>query len=98
LSAFCQQEKIYFMGVSNSQQLKQLISVIIPTYNCDRYIIQAIDSVLIQENCQYEIIVIDDGSTDYTKDILEPYQKQIRYVQQTNQGVAAAFNCFFGCR
>jgi glycosyltransferase involved in cell wall biosynthesis len=77
------------MGISNSQQL---ISVIIPTYNCDRYIIQAIGSVLIQENCQYEIIVIDDGSTDYTRDILEPYQKQIRYIQQINQGVAAARN------
>lgn len=77
------------MGIMGSEQL---ISVIIPTYNCDRYIIQAIDSVLLQKDCHYEIIVIDDGSTDYTQDVLEPYQEKIRYILQTNEGVAAARN------
>jgi glycosyltransferase involved in cell wall biosynthesis len=77
------------MGVMGSEQL---ISVIIPTYNCDRYIIQAVESVLLQQDCHYEIIVIDDGSTDYTQDILKPYQNQIRYILQANQGVAAARN------
>jgi glycosyltransferase involved in cell wall biosynthesis len=70
------------MGVMGSEQL---ISVIIPTYNCDRYIIQAVESVLLQQDCHYEIIVIDDGSTDYTQDILKPYQNQIRYILQANQ-------------
>jgi glycosyltransferase involved in cell wall biosynthesis len=77
------------MGITGS---RQLISVIIPTYNCDRYIIQAVESVLVQRDCHIEIIVIDDGSTDYTRDILRPYQNQIRYILQANQGVAAARN------
>ena len=77
------------MGISRSESL---ISVIIPTYNCDRYIVQAIDSVLTQENCEVEVIVIDDGSTDNTETVLEPYGDEIRYILQKNQGVAAARN------
>ena len=38
----------------------QLITVIIPTYNCDLYIVEAIESVLKQEDCHYEVVVIDD--------------------------------------
>ncbi|MDJ0573151.1 MAG: glycosyltransferase [Pleurocapsa sp. MO_192.B19] len=68
------------------------VGVIIPTYNCDRYIVQAIESVLKQEGCTYEIIVIDDGSTDSTEKILEPYSDRIRYIRQKNKGVAAARN------
>lgn len=68
------------------------VSVIIPAYNCERYIAQAIESILQQEHCSYEIIVIDDGSTDNTQNVLEPYQQYIRYVLQENQGVAAARN------
>lgn len=68
------------------------VSVIIPAYNCDRYIVQAVESVLQQESCSYEIIVIDDGSTDSTELVLEPYSEQIRYLKQENQGVAAARN------
>ena len=70
----------------------QLITVIIPTYNCDLYIVEAIESVLKQEDCHYEVVVIDDGSTDATQEVLEPLQKQIRYLKQENQGVAAARN------
>ncbi len=68
------------------------VGVIIPAYNCDRYIAQAIESVLQQEGCTYEIIVIDDGSTDATEEILKPYRDRLRYVKQKNQGVAAARN------
>lgn len=68
------------------------VGVIIPAYNCDRYVAQAIESVLQQEGCQYEIIVIDDGSTDSTEKILKPYGDRIRYIKQKNQGVAAARN------
>ena len=66
------------------------VSVIIPSYNCDRFIVQAIESVLSQKDCSYEILVIDDGSTDTTEEILAPYGDRIRYIKQKNQGVAAA--------
>lgn len=74
------------------------ISVIIPVYNGSRYLLEAIDSVLGQTHCPNELIVVDDGSTDETALVLQPYLKQkfdqidIRYVYQTNQGVGAARN------
>lgn len=69
-----------------------IVSVIIPAYNCDRYIVQAVESVLQQKDCSYEIIIIDDGSTDSTEEVLEPYRSRLRYIKQENQGVAAARN------
>ena len=78
------------------------ISVIIPTYNCDRYLSQAIDSVLNQTIEDYELVVIDDGSTDNTAQVMKQYeadksirqhrQQSIRYIRQSNQGVAVARN------
>ncbi len=69
-----------------------LVSVIIPTYNTGRFIGQAIDSVLAQSYPNYEIIVVDDGSTDDTSSRLEPYRDKISYHYQPNQGVSAARN------
>ena len=69
-----------------------LVSVIIPVYNSSKYIQKAIDSVLAQTYNNYEIIVVDDGSTDNTKAILEQYKDKIHYIYQENQGSAAARN------
>ena len=69
-----------------------LISVVIPAYNCELYISEAVESILQQQDCHYEIVIIDDGSTDNTKEVLEPYQHNIRYIPQQNKGVAAARN------
>ncbi|MEG4031091.1 MULTISPECIES: glycosyltransferase [unclassified Microcoleus] len=69
-----------------------LISVIIPVYNGDRYIVQAVESTLGQTFTNLEIIVVDDGSTDRTQQVLQPYFDRIRYIYQENQGVAAARN------
>lgn len=69
-----------------------LVSVIIPLYNCERFIVQAVESILKQSYENYEIIVIDDGSTDESRQRLEPYFDRIRYIYQYNQGVAAARN------
>ena len=69
-----------------------LISVIIPTYNRARYVTRAIDSALAQTYKNYEIIVVNDGSTDNTREVLEPYFTKINYVYQDNQGVSSARN------
>lgn len=70
-----------------------LISVIIPAYNCQEWICDAIDSVLNQTYPNHEIIVIDDGSSDGTKALLEEcYGETIRYIYQENKGLAAARN------
>lgn len=68
------------------------VSVIIPTYNRAEYVTQAIDSVLAQTYPDYEIIVVDDGSTDNTKEVLLPYMDRIRYIYQENGGIGAARN------
>ncbi|MGL5059129.1 MAG: glycosyltransferase [Microcoleus sp.] len=68
------------------------VSVIIPAYNAARYIVQAVESVLSQTFTNLEIIVVDDGSTDDTHQVLQPYLNRIRYIYQENQGVAFARN------
>jgi len=68
------------------------VSVIIPVYNGSRYIVQAVESALGQTFTNLEIIVVDDGSTDRTQQVLQPYLDRIRYIYQENQGVAAARN------
>lgn len=69
-----------------------MISIVIPTYNRASYLSQAIDSVLAQSCADYEIIVVDDGSTDNTGQILESYRDRIRCIHQANKGVSAARN------
>jgi glycosyltransferase involved in cell wall biosynthesis len=69
-----------------------LISVIIPTYNRERFITKAIDSVLKQRFSDYEIVVVDDGSTDNTREVLIPYSNKIKYIYQRNSGVSSARN------
>ena len=74
----------------NSQS--PLVSVIIPAYNAEQFIAQAIQSVLNQTFRSFEIIVIDDGSTDKTKEFLQKFHSQIRCVCQKNQGPSLARN------
>ena len=68
------------------------ISIIIPTYNSAGLVSEAIESVLSQTFFDYEIIVIDDGSTDNIKDCIKKYSGKIKYFFQNNQGPAAARN------
>lgn len=68
------------------------ISIIIPTYNHSKFVCQAVESALAQTLPAYEIIVVDDGSTDETTEVLAKYKTQICYVKQENQGVSAARN------
>ena len=71
------------------------ISIIIPCYNQEKYIADCLESVLAQTFEDYEAIVIDDGSTDNSVNIVKKYQKKsdkIRLIQQPNQGVVSARN------
>ena len=70
-----------------------MISVIIPAYNAERYIAKAIDSVLSQSCSDLELIVVDDGSTDGTVNIVKSYSDpRIRYIYQENASQAMARN------
>jgi glycosyltransferase involved in cell wall biosynthesis len=73
------------------------VSVIIDTFNYGRFVRQAVDSVLAQDfpKDQLEVVVVDDGSTDDTKELLAGYGDKIKYVFQQNSGQAAAFNAGF---
>ncbi len=69
-----------------------LISCIVPVYNGERYLREALDSILAQTYRPLEIIVVDDGSTDRTPMVAEAYGDQIRYLHQPNAGTASACN------
>jgi glycosyltransferase involved in cell wall biosynthesis len=68
------------------------VSIIIPTFNRRDYITIALDSVLAQTYREYEIIIIDDGSSDDTKEVLKPYQDNVRYFYQDNKGIPTTRN------
>lgn len=68
------------------------VSVIIPTYNRGWIVRDAIDSALGQTYADFELVVVDDGSTDRTPQILDAYGERLRVVRQTNRGVSAARN------
>jgi glycosyltransferase involved in cell wall biosynthesis len=68
------------------------ISAIIPVYNCAKYVGKSIESVLAQTYRPHEIIVVDDGSTDGTREALKPYLGSIIYIYQQNAGEPTARN------
>ena len=73
---------------------RPLVTVVIDTFNHERFIARAVDSVLEQNLSQsdLEIVVIDDGSTDRTADILRKFTRRVRVISKVNGGQASAFN------
>ena len=74
--------------------MNELVSIIMPTYNCAKFIAQSIDSVLAQIYKNWELIIVDDCSTDNTQEILAPYLQKYKNIHYTrlkkNGGPAAA--------
>ncbi|MBY5766558.1 glycosyltransferase [Rhizobium leguminosarum] len=68
------------------------ISVLINNYNYGRFVARAIDSALSQQASNVEIIVVDDGSSDESRSVLEVYDNRVKLLFQENQGQAAAMN------
>lgn len=68
------------------------VSVIVPTYNRAQYLPRALNSVLAQTYRDYEVIVVDDGSTDETPQAMKPFEGRVTYVRQKNGGSASARN------
>lgn len=76
-----------------AKRFSSLISVIIPTYNYGHLIKATIQSVISQQECNTEIIIVDDGSTDNTYDIIKPYlSENLKYIQLEKSGVSSARN------
>lgn len=79
-----------------------LISVLMPVFNADRYVAEAVESILAQTLGDFEFIVIDDGSTDRSPDILSQFagrDRRIRLLSQANRGHSVAMNMGLGlCR
>jgi glycosyltransferase involved in cell wall biosynthesis len=79
----------------SSQSGKLLVSVIIDNYNYGRYLRAAIDSALAQTYSDVEVVVVDDGSTDESREIIESYGKRILPVLKANGGQGSALNAGF---
>jgi len=75
-----------------SEERPVLVSVVMPTYNRRNYIRESLDSVLAQDFSAFEVIVVDDGSTDGTEKEVRPYEDRIRYIRQENRGAGVARN------
>lgn len=79
----------------NIERINIMISVIIPVYNAEKYLSRCIDSVLNSSYTDFELLLINDGSTDQSLDICRQYKEQdsrITVISQENQGVSAARN------
>lgn len=67
-----------------------LISIIVPIYNCEKYLNRCLDSIISQDYTNYEVICVDDGSTDNSKNVVKQYN--VTYIYQDNKGQASARN------
>ena len=76
---------------------KDLISVIMPTYNDSEYLVKAIEDILNQTYKNFELIIVNDGSTDNTEQLIEQYlsDKRIKYYFKENGGTGSALNLGF---
>lgn len=72
-----------------------LISIVVPVYNAEKYIVEFLDSLLNQDFKKFELIVVNDGSTDKSEEIILKYKEKFnyfKYIKQKNQGQSEARN------
>jgi glycosyltransferase involved in cell wall biosynthesis len=93
-SNFCKQihKEILSILRKSLHERRAKVSVILPVYNGEKYLKQAIESVLKQDYPNKELIVVDDGSTDSTYEIILHFGSKIRSIRQPNRGLGAARN------
>jgi glycosyltransferase involved in cell wall biosynthesis len=76
----------------SSAIVKTKVSVVVPAYNAEVWLRDALDSAVAQTYAAHEIIVVDDGSKDRTEEIVRSFGGNVRYIKQANQGVSTARN------
>ena len=79
----------------NGNNKEPLVSIIMPVYNCGKYLSEAIESILGQTYSNWELLIIDDGSTDDTSKIVDSYAEintKIKVYHRENKGVSQARN------
>ena len=72
--------------------MKTLVSCIVPVFNGERYLTEALNSIFDQDHQPLEVIVVDDGSTDGTADVVSQYKNKVTYLHQENAGPSVARN------
>src|SRR5262245_47409787 len=75
-----------------SEAPRGLVSVLVPTYNRSKLVRRAVESALAQSYRRLEVLVVDDGSSDDTRQVIEGMDPRVRYIRQANAGVSAARN------
>lgn len=75
--------------------MKPSVSVIVPGYNASQYITHAMESILVQRQVLVELILVNDGGTDNTNEVIAPDRDRIVYIEQENKGLSAARNVGF---
>ena len=82
------------MRVSPSRQrdLRPLVSIVIDNFNYARFVGAAIDSALAQSYAPVEVVVVDDGSTDHSREVISSYADRVSAIFKPNGGHASAFN------
>lgn len=73
------------------------VTVVIPAFNCEAYIVETLKSVFAQTYAATEVIVVDDGSSDQTRERVSEFRGRVQYVRQENAGVSRARNRGIAC-
>jgi glycosyltransferase involved in cell wall biosynthesis len=82
-------------GAKNPSDLRPLVSIVVNNFNYARYLHAAIDSALAQTYAPVEVVAVDDGSTDNSRDVISSYGERVSAIFKPNGGQASAFNAGF---